>query len=69
MGAFFAQGQVTNYKQNQIAGAMVANYCEFYNVPDLFQVPSIVEHLPPGMPGHEVSLYIYEVVDNSWCEL
>jgi len=69
MGAFFAQGQITNYKQNQIAGAMVANYCEFYNVPDLFQVPSIVEHLPPGMPGHEVSRYIYEMVDNSWCEL
>jgi len=69
MGAFFAQGQVTNYKQNQIAGAMVANYCEFYNVPDLFQVPSIVENLPPGMPGHEQSSYIYEVVDNSWCEL
>ena len=69
MGAFFAQGQITNYKQNQIAGAVVANYCEFYNVPDLFQVPSIVEHLPPGMPGHEVSLYIYEVVENSWCEL
>ena len=67
--AFFAQGQIINYKQNQIAGAMVANYCEFYNVPDLFQVPSIVENLPPGMPGHEVSSYIYEVVDNSWCEL
>jgi hypothetical protein len=69
MGAFFAQGQITNYKQNQVAGAMVANYCEFYNVPDLFQVPSIVEHLPPGMPGHKESSYIYQVVDNSWCEL
>lgn len=69
MGAFFAQGQVTNYKQNQIAGAVVANYCEFYNVPDLFQVPSLVEHMPPGMPGYEHTAYIYKVVENSWCEL
>ena len=69
MGAFFAQGQITNQKQNQIAGAMVANFCEFYNVPDLFQVPSIVEHMPPGMPGHEQASYIYQVVENSWCEL
>jgi len=69
MGAFFAQGQISNYKQNQVAGALVANYMEIYNVPDLFHVPSIAENLPPGMPGHEVSAYTYEMVNGTWREL
>ena len=69
MGAFFVQGQITNYKQNQVAGSMVANYMEIYYVPDLFYVPSLVENLPPGMPGHEVSVYAYEMVKGTWREL
>ncbi len=70
MGAFFAQDQITNKKQNQLAGAMVSNYFQIDNVPDLFHVPSIVDNLPPGMPGSEtINIYTYKVVPGTWREL
>jgi len=70
MGVFFAGDQVTNEKQNQLAGAMVANYFQIDNVPDLFHVPSIVDNLPPGMPGSEtINIYTYKVVPGTWREL
>jgi hypothetical protein len=70
MGAFFAADQVTNQKQNQLAGAMVSNYFQIDNVPDLFHVPSLVDHLPPGMPGSEtIDIYTYKVVPGTWREL
>jgi hypothetical protein len=70
MGAFFAQDQITNQKQNQVVGAMVSNYFDIANVPDLFHVPSIVDHLPPGMPGGDVVYtYIYRIVKGTWREL
>jgi hypothetical protein len=70
MGAFFAQDQITNYKQNQLAGAMVSNYFQINNVPDLFYVPSIVDNLPPGMPGGNTAYtYTYRIVKGTWHEL
>lgn len=70
MGAFFAQDQISNAKQNQLAGAMVSNYFDIKNVPDLFHIPSIVENLPPGMPGGGVVYtYIYRIVKGTWREL
>jgi len=70
MGAFFAQNRIVNNKQNQLAGAMVSNYFEIYNVPDLFQVPALVDHMPPGMPGGgTVMTYTYRVVKGTWREL
>ena len=67
---FFAQDQITNKKQNQLAGAMVSSYFQIDNVPDLFHVPSLVDNLPPGMPGGEtVNVYTYEVVRGTWREL
>ncbi|MFH1337148.1 MAG: pilus assembly PilX N-terminal domain-containing protein [Candidatus Zixiibacteriota bacterium] len=70
MGAFFAEDQITNKKQNQLAGAMVSNYFQIDNVPDLFHVPSLVDHLPPGMPGSEtVDIYTYKIVSGTWREL
>jgi hypothetical protein len=70
MGAFFAGDQITNKKQNQFAGAMVSNYYQIDNVPDLFHVPSIVDNLPPGMPGSEtIDIYTYKVVPGTWREL
>jgi hypothetical protein len=70
MGAFFAGDQITNKKQNQLAGAMVSNYFQIDNVPDLFQVPSLVDNLPPGMPGGEtIDIYTYKVVNGTWREL
>jgi hypothetical protein len=70
MGAFFAGDQITNKKQNQLAGAMVSNYFQLDNVPDLFQVPSLVDNLPPGMPGGEtIDVYTYKVVNGTWRDL
>jgi len=70
MGAFFAGDEITNKKQNQLAGAMVSNYFQLDNVPDLFHVPSIVDNLPPGMPGGEtIDIYTYKVVNGTWREL
>lgn len=70
MGAFFAADQITNQKQNQLAGAMVSNYFQVNNVPDMFHVPSIVDNLPPGMPGSEtINIYTYKIVNGTWREL
>lgn len=53
MGAFYAQGKVAIDKQTQVVGACVANYFDMgKNVPDIFQVPSLVEFLPYGMIGN-----------------
>jgi hypothetical protein len=70
MGAFFSQGTITNAKQNQLAGAMVSNYFSISNVPDLFQIPALVENLPPGMPGGGIiMIYTYRIVPGTWREL
>ena len=70
MGAFYAQHMITNKKQNQLAGAMVSNYFQIDNVPDLFHTPDIVENLPPGMPGGVmIIIYTYRVVPGTWREL
>ncbi|HEX9911958.1 MAG TPA: pilus assembly PilX N-terminal domain-containing protein [candidate division Zixibacteria bacterium] len=70
MGAFYAQNKISNAKQNQLVGAMVSNYFEIKNVPDLFHVPSLADNLPPGMPGAGTSYaYTYQIVPNSWREL
>ncbi len=70
MGAFFARDMVNNNKQNQLAGAMVSNYFMIDNVPDLFHVPSLIDNLPPGMPGGlTINVYTYKVVSGTWREL
>ena len=70
MGAFFAQNEITNAKQNQLAGAMVSNYFSISNVPDLFHVPALVDNLPPGMPGSGIIMaYTYRIVPGTWREL
>jgi hypothetical protein len=69
MGVFFAQNELLNEKQNQLAGAMASNYFKINQVPDLFQVPAVVDNLPPGMPGSEtIDIYTYEVVNGTWRE-
>jgi len=51
-GAFYAQGTIYSAKQNQIAGTFVANYYDMgNNVPNIYQVPSLPQNMPPGMPG------------------
>lgn len=51
-GAFYAQGTVTSAKQNQILGTFVASYFDMgKNVPNIYQVPTLKDNLPPAMPG------------------
>jgi len=70
MGAFFAQNKIVNEKQNQIAGSMVSNYFDVKNVPDFFQVPSLTENLPPGMPGGAtIYIFTYKKLAGTWREL
>ncbi|HXH60014.1 MAG TPA: hypothetical protein VNI20_01505, partial [Fimbriimonadaceae bacterium] len=56
-GAFYAMGTITSAKQNQILGTFVANYFDMgKNVPNIYQVPSLRQNLPPGMPGDQLYL-------------
>lgn len=51
-GAFYAQGTIKSAKQNQIAGTFVANFYDLgTNVPNIYQVPTLVNNMPPAMPG------------------
>lgn len=68
-GAFFAQEEVINGKQNNLTGSIVGNYFSMSQVPNIFQVPSLVDNLPPGMPGGEVYRRIWWRVARSWVEL
>jgi hypothetical protein len=69
MGVFFAANEILNEKQNQLAGAMASDYFKINQVPDLFQVPAVVDNLPPGMPGSEtINIYTYEIVNGTWRE-
>ena len=53
-GAWYAQRKIKSAKQNAFAGTYVANYFDMgTNVPSIFQVPSLSDNLPPGMPGGE----------------
>jgi hypothetical protein len=53
-GAFYAQGAIQSAKQNEILGSFVANYFDLgTNVPKIYQVPSLPQNMPPGMPGNK----------------
>ena len=49
-GAFYAQQRITSSKQNELAGTFVSSYYSMTNVPHMYQVPKLVDNLPPGMP-------------------
>ena len=70
MGAFYAQEEVINAKQTQLAGTIVSNWFGMKQVPDIYQVPELVRNLPPGMPGSDdVNIYSWRQVPRSWMEL
>lgn len=70
MAAVFAQSQIINEKQNHIAGAMVSNYFSMKNVPSIWQVPALVDNLPPGMPGgNTITTYIWKELPATWREV
>ena len=66
-GAWYAQRSIKSAKQNNFAGTYVSNYFDMgTNVPSIFQVPTLADNLPPGMPGSE-GVYAAQVL--SWRHL
>jgi len=50
--AFFAENEITAGKKCDVAGTFVSNYINMgQNSPTIFQVPSLANNLPPGLPG------------------
>lgn len=67
MGVFYAQTQITSQKQTDIVGTFVSNYFDMgTNVPSIFQVPAVVNSLPPGLIGQSGN-WVTKVV--SWQRL
>lgn len=65
-GAFYAQGTIVSAKQNQIAGTFVANFYDLgTNVPNIYQVPSLPQNMPPAMPGDR---NFFTIRQQSWRE-
>jgi hypothetical protein len=54
MGIFFAEDKITSTMQTRVAGTFVSNYFEMgLQVPKIYQIPSIIDSLPPGMIDSE----------------
>lgn len=67
IGVFYAEGKVTSAKQNQIAGTFVSNYFDLgSNVPKIYQVPSLLDNLPPGLPSGGAN---WILITRGWMEL
>ena len=70
MAAVFAQNEIINEKQNHIAGAMVSSFFSMRNVPSIWQVPALVDNLPPGMPGgNTIKTYVWKEMPSTWREI
>ncbi len=67
-GAFYAQEQIMSQKQNELAGTFVTSHFSMQNVPHMYQVPTLPDNLPPGMPGSE-RIWINTVEIQSWREM
>lgn len=66
--AMYAQHNVTIGKQCDIAGTVVSSYYSMTNVPRIYQVPSLVDHLPLGMPGAD-PIWISSIIIQSWADV
>jgi hypothetical protein len=64
----YAQCKVVSSKQSEIAGTLVASYYQMTNVPSIFQVPELVDNLPPGMPGGD-PIWVITIRVVSWQEV
>lgn len=64
MGIFYAEDKITAAKQTNILGTLVSNYFDMgTNVPAVYQVPEVLNHLPAAMIG-QGSFWLMKVV--SW---
>ena len=67
-GAFYAEDEIVSTQQNAIAGTFVSNIFDMgTNVPRIYEVPELVDNLPPGLPGAE-DIYL-RVTTDEWDEL
>jgi len=66
-GAYYSAGTITSSKQTELAGTIV---CKNFNitaqVPKFWQVPSLADNLPPGMPGEDPA---WVFTDRTWKDL
>lgn len=62
MGIFYAEDSIISQKQTDVAGTFAANYFDMgQQVPSIFQVPDVVDSLPPGMIASQ-SVWVISVV-------
>lgn len=67
MAAIYGEEEVEIAKQSTIAGAVVADYFDMgQNVPSIYQVPRLANHLPPAMPGAEPILAVTATETRNW---
>jgi hypothetical protein len=67
-GAYYAQEQIVSQKQNELLGTFLSSYFSMQNVPHMYQIPSLPDYLPPGMPGSD-RIWIKTVRLDSWREI
>lgn len=66
-GAFYAGIKIKSTKQNQIAGTFVCDYFDMgTNVPKIYQVPELINNLPPGLIGSDPIWVTTGFEERSW---
>lgn len=66
-GAYYTAGTATSSKQTELAGTIVCKNFNITNqVPKIWQVPSLSNNLPPGMPGSDA---VWIFTDRTWREI
>jgi len=67
MGLFYGETSIVSQKQTDVMGTFVSNLFNMgTNVPSIFQVPEVVNHLPPGLIGTS-GFYVMRIV--AWQKL
>jgi len=67
MGAFYAENKITMAKQTELVGTFVSDYIYMGSqVPSIYQVPELINNIPPGMPGATITYFIYT---SNWHEV
>lgn len=67
MGAFYAENKITMAKQTELVGTFVSNYIDMgSHVPSIYQVPELINNIPPGMPGATITYFMH---NSNWHEV
>ena len=63
MGLFYGETSIVCQKQTDVMGTFVSNYFDMgTNVPSIFQVPSVINNLPPGLIGQAATWMIQTIM-------